>query len=61
LCCLSFSFGHCVVCLFRLTIVLSVFFAWPLCCLSFFDLQIMIIPLVFSNSSAINPSVLCLL
>jgi hypothetical protein len=34
LCCLSFAFDHCVVCLFLLTIVLSVFFFWPLCCLS---------------------------
>ena len=30
-----FSFGHCVVCLFHLAIVLSLFFIWPLCCLSF--------------------------
>jgi hypothetical protein len=36
------SFGHCGVCP-------SVF--WPLCCLSFFDLRIMITPLVSSNSS----------
>jgi hypothetical protein len=35
------SFGHCVVCS-------SVF--WPLCCL-FFDLRILIAPLVSSNSS----------
>ena len=27
------------------------FFFWPLCCLSFFDLRILITPLVFSNSS----------
>ena len=27
------------------------FFSWPLCCLFFFDLQILVIPLVFSNSS----------
>ena len=36
--CLSFcpfSVDHCVVCLFLLAIVLSVFFCWPLCCLSF--------------------------
>jgi hypothetical protein len=43
LCCLSFSFGHCVVCLFPLVIVLSVllllvivlsvFFLLSLCCL----------------------------
>jgi len=34
-----------------LFVVLSVFF-WPLCCLSFFDLQIQITPLVSSNSSS---------
>jgi hypothetical protein len=79
LCCLSFSFGHCVVCLFPLVIVLSVFFLWSLCCMSFsfghcvvcpssfghcvvcpssfgqcclsFDLRLLIIPLVSSNSS----------
>jgi hypothetical protein len=28
-----------------------VFFLWPLCCLSFFDLRILITPLVSSNSS----------
>ena len=27
------------------------FFYWPLCCLSFFDLRILITPLVSSNSS----------
>jgi hypothetical protein len=32
LCCLSFSFGHCVVCPLRSAIVLSVFYVWPLCC-----------------------------
>jgi hypothetical protein len=39
-----------------MAIVLSVllFFLWPLCCLSFFDLQILINPLVFSNSSYIT-------
>jgi hypothetical protein len=41
LCCLSFSFDHCVVCLFLLTIVLSVF-----------DIRILITPLVSSNSSS---------
>ena len=38
----SFSFGHCVVCP-------SVF--WSLCCLSFFDLRILITPLMSSKSS----------
>ena len=33
--CLSFSFVHCVVCLFLLVIVLSVFFFCLLCCPSF--------------------------
>jgi hypothetical protein len=33
--CLSFSFGHCIVCLFLLIIVLSVFFFLSLFCLSF--------------------------
>jgi hypothetical protein len=32
--CLSLSFGHCLVCLFLLAIVLSVFIFWPLSCLS---------------------------
>jgi hypothetical protein len=32
--CLSFSFGHCIVCLLPLVIVLSVFFLWSLYCLS---------------------------
>ena len=38
------------------------FFFWPLCCLFFFDIQILITPLVSSNSSfstifAIHPGV----
>jgi hypothetical protein len=33
--CLSFSFGHCIVCLFLSVIVLSVFFFQSLYCLSF--------------------------
>ena len=35
----------------RSLFVLFSFFVWPLCCLSFFDLRILIIPLVSSNSS----------
>ena len=31
--------------------VLLYFFCWPLCCLFFFDIQILITPLVSSNSS----------
>ena len=34
----------------RSLFVLLFFFFWPLCCLSFFDLQILITPLVSSNS-----------
>ena len=30
------------------------FFFWPLCCLFFFDIRILIAPLVSSNSSCIN-------
>ena len=45
LCCLFLSFGHCVVCS-------SVF--WPLCCLFFFDMRIMITPLVSPISSYDN-------
>ena len=35
--------------------VLFSFFFWPLCCLFFFDLWILITPLVSSNSSLIIP------
>ena len=44
------SLVFCVV-FCRSLFVLLVFFCWPLCCLSFVDLQIMITPLVSSNSS----------
>jgi hypothetical protein len=37
----------------RSLFVLLFFFFWPLCCLSFFDLQILIIHLVSWNSSSI--------
>ena len=58
-----FSFGHCVVCpssiycfclplwYHQILLVLLSFFFWPLRCLSFFDLWILITPLVSSNSS----------
>ena len=54
----TFSFGHCVVCSssiygfwlplwYLLTLlVLLCFFFWPLCCLFFFDIRIVITPLV---------------
>ena len=35
----------------RSLLVLLYFFYWPLCCLFFFDIPILITPLVFSNSS----------
>jgi hypothetical protein len=38
----------------RSLFVLVFFFCWPLWCLSFFDLQILIIPLVSSNSSSLQ-------
>ena len=43
-----FSF-MCMFC--RSLFFLLYFFFWPLCCLFFFDIRIMIIPLVSSNSS----------
>ena len=40
------------MCMFcRSLFVLLYFFFWPLCCLSLFDLRILMIPLVSSNSS----------
>jgi hypothetical protein len=41
------------LCVYFLDRCLSFFF-WPLCCLSLFDLPILIIPLVSSNSSYLN-------
>ena len=38
----------------RLLFVLLSFFFWPLCCLFFLDIQILITPLVSSNSSNLN-------
>jgi hypothetical protein len=40
------------ICMFcRSLFVPLYFFCWPLCCLSFFDLRILITPLISSNSS----------
>jgi hypothetical protein len=40
------------ICMFcRSLFVLLYFFFWPLCCLFFFDIRILITPLVSSNSS----------
>ena len=42
------------MCMFcRSLFVLLYFFFWSLCCLFFFDIQILITPLVYSNSSVI--------
>ena len=43
------SINFCVVFCRSLFVLLCLFF-WPLCCLLFFDLQILNTPLVFSNS-----------
>ena len=41
------------ICMFcRSLFVLLYFFFWPLCCLFFFDIRILIAPLVSSNSSS---------
>ena len=50
------SFVFCVFFYRSLFVILSLF-AWPLYCLSFFDLRIMIAHLVFSNSSC---EIICL-
>ena len=42
---------HCICMFCRSLFVLLSFFFWPLCCLFCFDLQILITPLVSSNSS----------
>ena len=51
----NFSF-MCMFC--RSLFVLLSFVFWPLCCLSFFDLRLLITSLVSSNSSCTN--ILCL-
>jgi hypothetical protein len=53
--CYSFFSFICMFC--RSLFVLLSFFFWPLCCLLFFDLRIMITPLVSSKSSYLNLSV----
>ena len=45
----------------RSLFVLLFFFFWPLCCLSFFDLRILITPLVSSSSSLHTVSTFCLM
>ena len=42
------------MCMFcRSLFVILFFFFWPLCCLFFFDLRILITPLMYSNSSGL--------
>jgi hypothetical protein len=56
----GFEWGWCYsifnfMCMFgRSLFVLLYFFFWPFCCLFFFDLRILITPLVSSNSSTYN-------
>jgi len=42
----------------RWLLVLLYFYFWPLWCLFFFDIRILIIPLVSSNSFSVNSSIL---
>jgi hypothetical protein len=42
------------VCFFRSLFVLLYFFTWPLCCMFFFDIRILITPLVSSNSKILD-------
>ena len=53
------SFIFCVCFVDRCLYLLSCFF-WPLCCLFFFDVRILIIPLVSSNSSCKRQKLLTL-
>ena len=56
--CYSILSFMCMFC--RSLFVLLSFFFWPLCCLFFFDLRILITPLVSSNSSLKLISSICL-
>ena len=51
--CVARSLVFCVMFCGSLFVLLSFFF-WTLCCLSFFDLRILITPLVSSSSSSIK-------
>ena len=42
------------VCFVDRCLSFCIFFSWPLCCLSLFDILILITPLVSSNSSCVN-------
>jgi hypothetical protein len=39
------------MCMLCRSLFVRLYFFWPLCCLFFFDIRILITPLVFSNSS----------
>ena len=47
------SFAWCV-CFVDRCLSFCTFFFWPLCCLFFFDIRILITPLVFTNSSILK-------
>ena len=54
MCRLSLSLAFCVLFCRSLFFVLLYVFFWPLCCLFFFDIRILITPLVSSNISYKN-------
>ena len=52
----SFQWGSCYsifsfICMFCRSLFVLLYFVLPLCCLFFFDIRILITPLVYSNSS----------
>jgi hypothetical protein len=53
-----FSFGHCVVCPWFTDSDYPFGIFWPLCCLSFFDLWILITPLVSFGHCVVCPSLI---
>jgi hypothetical protein len=61
----TFSFGHCVACsssIYGFWLPFGIFkvFFWPLCCLFFFDLRILITPLLSSSFLIMGSSSLTL-
>ena len=46
--CVSFTFGHCIVCLLLLIIVLCVLYFWPLYCVSFTFGDCIVCPLLLA-------------
>jgi hypothetical protein len=47
--CVSFTFGHCIVCPFLLIIVLCVLYFWPLYCVSFTFGHCIVCPLLLAT------------